>query len=76
MLSIKLLSYGELTRVDVPPDWMNELQHLSMKDHGPVLVTLNPPFDPEPALEFGRYKYDHPILSDEASSPACPLCTT
>ncbi|RPD62510.1 FAD/NAD(P)-binding domain-containing protein [Lentinus tigrinus ALCF2SS1-7] len=46
--------------------WMNDLQHLSMKDHGPVLVTLNPPFDPKPSLEFGRYKYDHPILSEEA----------
>ncbi|KAI0754864.1 FAD/NAD(P)-binding domain-containing protein [Daedaleopsis nitida] len=46
--------------------WMNDLQHLSMDAHGPVLVTLNPPFDPKPALSFGRYKYEHPILSDEA----------
>ncbi|KAH9924661.1 FAD/NAD(P)-binding domain-containing protein [Epithele typhae] len=46
--------------------WMNELQHLPTKDHGDVLVTLNPPFEPDPALTFGRYKYDHPILSDEA----------
>ncbi|KAI0372269.1 FAD/NAD(P)-binding domain-containing protein [Pilatotrama ljubarskyi] len=48
------------------PDWMNELQHLPMEKHGPVLVTLNPPFDPAPELEFGRYKYDHPVLSGEA----------
>ncbi|TBU48550.1 FAD/NAD(P)-binding domain-containing protein [Dichomitus squalens] len=47
-------------------DWMNALQHLSMKDHGPVLVTLNPPFDTKPSLTFGRYKYDHPILSEKA----------
>ncbi|KAI0349582.1 FAD/NAD(P)-binding domain-containing protein [Trametes cingulata] len=46
--------------------WMNELQHLPMEKHGPVLVTLNPPFDPKPELEFGRYKYDHPVLSGEA----------
>ncbi|KAI9058484.1 FAD/NAD(P)-binding domain-containing protein [Trametes sanguinea] len=46
--------------------WMNELQHLPTSRHGPVLVTLNPPFDPKPELEFGRYKYDHPILSKEA----------
>ncbi|KAI0335787.1 FAD/NAD(P)-binding domain-containing protein [Cubamyces sp. BRFM 1775] len=46
--------------------WMNELQHIPMKKHGPVLVTLNPPFDPDPELEVGRYKYDHPILSLEA----------
>ncbi|KAI0720581.1 FAD/NAD(P)-binding domain-containing protein [Cerioporus squamosus] len=46
--------------------WMNDLQHLPMDAHGPILVTLNPPFDPEPSLEFGRYKYEHPILSAEA----------
>lgn len=49
----------------LPLDWMNELQHLSMDAHGPVLVTLNPPFDPKPALTFGHYKYEHPIFSDE-----------
>ncbi|KAI0826896.1 FAD/NAD(P)-binding domain-containing protein [Trametes gibbosa] len=47
-------------------DWMNELQHLSPKKHGTVLVTLNPPFDPTPELVMGRYKYDHPVLSLEA----------
>ncbi|KAI0647954.1 FAD/NAD(P)-binding domain-containing protein [Trametes meyenii] len=46
--------------------WMNELQHLPTEKHGSVLVTLNPPFDPKPELEMGRYKYDHPILSEEA----------
>ncbi|KAI0667621.1 FAD/NAD(P)-binding domain-containing protein [Trametes maxima] len=46
--------------------WMNELQHLSSEKHGSVLVTLNPPFDPKPELEMGRYKYDHPIFSEEA----------
>ena len=53
-----------LAHVDVL-DWMNELQHIPMKKHGPVLVTLNPPFDPDPELVAGKYKYDHPILSLE-----------
>ena len=53
-------------------DYMNALQHLSLKDHGPVLVTLNPPFEPKPALTFGRYKYDHPVLSEEVKHPSAP----
>ena len=51
---------------------MNDLQHLSMEAHGPVLVTLNPPFEPKPELAFGSYKYDHPILSDEVRFPSLP----
>ncbi|KAJ3731034.1 FAD/NAD(P)-binding domain-containing protein [Lentinula guzmanii] len=43
---------------------MNDLQHISEKEHGPVLVTLNPPF--EPASNFGRYSYDHPVLDGKA----------
>ncbi|EIN12794.1 FAD/NAD(P)-binding domain-containing protein [Punctularia strigosozonata HHB-11173 SS5] len=46
--------------------WMNELQHLPEDKHGPVLVTLNPPFEPAPDRTFGRYQYDHPILDAEA----------
>ena len=42
---------------------MNDLQHISYTKHGPVLVTLNPPFDPEPIKTFGKWKYDHPILN-------------
>ncbi|KAI0696013.1 FAD/NAD(P)-binding domain-containing protein [Cytidiella melzeri] len=47
-------------------DWMNALQHISETDHGPVLVTLNPPFEPHPDLVVGRYKYDHPILDADS----------
>ncbi|KAJ3844054.1 FAD/NAD(P)-binding domain-containing protein [Lentinula raphanica] len=43
---------------------MNDLQHISEQEHGPVLVTLNPPF--EPATNFGRYDYDHPVLDGKA----------
>ena len=43
-------------------DGMNDLQHLNEREHGPVLVTLNPPFEPSKDLTIGRYKYDHPLL--------------
>jgi predicted NAD/FAD-binding protein len=42
---------------------MNDLQHISEADHGPVLVTLNPPFDPRPETVSGRYTYEHPVLN-------------
>ncbi|KAF9820730.1 hypothetical protein IEO21_01173 [Rhodonia placenta] len=47
-------------------DWMNELQHISEETYGPVLVTLNPPFDPDPETLGGRYEYDHPVLGMKA----------
>ncbi|GHJ86380.1 hypothetical protein NliqN6_2782 [Naganishia liquefaciens] len=42
---------------------MNSLQSLSEERHGPVLVTLNPPFAVDKAKEVGRYQYEHPIYS-------------
>ncbi|KAK0202216.1 FAD/NAD(P)-binding domain-containing protein [Desarmillaria ectypa] len=45
---------------------MNALQHISKKNIGPVLVTLNPPFEPDPITIRGRWKYDHPILDGDA----------
>jgi predicted NAD/FAD-binding protein len=44
--------------------WMNELQGID-KDK-PVFVSLNPPFEPEPALTFGKYAFDHPRYSAAA----------
>lgn len=41
---------------------MNDLQHFNEREHGPILVTLNPPFEPSKDLTIGRYKYDHPLL--------------
>jgi predicted NAD/FAD-binding protein len=38
--------------------WMNELQGID-KDK-PLFVSLNPPFEPEPALTFGKYICEHP----------------
>lgn len=37
---------------------MNRLQGIDPQK--PLLVTLNPARDPDPALVFGRYEYDHP----------------
>jgi uncharacterized protein len=38
--------------------WMNELQGID-KDK-PLFVSLNPPFEPDPDLTFGKYICEHP----------------
>jgi uncharacterized protein len=38
--------------------WMNELQGID-KDK-PLFVSLNPPFEPDAALTFGKYMCEHP----------------
>ena len=38
--------------------WMNELQGIDKNK--PLFVSLNPPFEPEPGLTFGRYICEHP----------------
>ncbi|KAL6303896.1 FAD/NAD(P)-binding domain-containing protein [Sparassis latifolia] len=43
--------------------WMNVLQRLPMERHGLVLVTVNPPFEPDPAKVVGQFSFDHPVLS-------------
>ncbi|ESK85916.1 amine oxidase [Moniliophthora roreri MCA 2997] len=45
---------------------MNDLQHIPESKYGPVLVTLNPPFEPDPDRIVGRYAYDHPVLDSQA----------
>lgn len=52
-------------------DWMNDLQHISEKEHGLVLVTLNPPFEPRDDLVAGRYKYEHPVLDSAVRHALC-----
>ncbi|KAF5328927.1 hypothetical protein D9758_016824 [Tetrapyrgos nigripes] len=49
-------------------DGMNDLQHISLKEYGPVLVTLNAPPELQPLKNTvrGRWKYDHPVLDQEA----------
>ncbi|KAF8886197.1 hypothetical protein BD779DRAFT_1611807 [Infundibulicybe gibba] len=56
--------------VDHPhTDGMNDLQHIPESKYGPVLVTLNPPFEPEASTVVGRYKYDHPVLNAQVHPP-------
>ena len=38
--------------------WMNRLQGIDANK--PLFVSLNPPFEPDPALTFGKYVCDHP----------------
>ncbi|KAK0202214.1 FAD/NAD(P)-binding domain-containing protein [Desarmillaria ectypa] len=45
---------------------MNTLQHIPEKIHGPVLVSINPPFEPEPSTVQGRWMFDHPVLDGNA----------
>ncbi|KAJ7490728.1 FAD/NAD(P)-binding domain-containing protein [Mycena latifolia] len=45
---------------------MNDLQHIPETKYGPVLVTLNPPFEPREGTFAGRFRYDHPVLDATA----------
>jgi predicted NAD/FAD-binding protein len=38
--------------------WMNALQHIDASK--PLFVSVNPPFEPDPALTFTRFACDHP----------------
>lgn len=42
---------------------MNILQHLPESEHGPVLVTLNPPFPVDPSKTIGSWTYHHPSMT-------------
>ncbi|KAK7048948.1 amino-oxidase domain-containing protein [Favolaschia claudopus] len=52
---------------------MNDLQHIPLRKFGPVLVTLNPPFEPRDGTLAGRYRYDHPVLDAQADGFASGL---
>ncbi|KAF9524252.1 amine oxidase [Crepidotus variabilis] len=45
---------------------MNDLQHIPEAKYGPVLVTLNPPFEPDPSKTVGKWHYSHPVLDSQA----------
>lgn len=45
---------------------MNILQHIPEEKHGPVLVTLNAPFEPDPSKVIGRWSYDHPMMTQRS----------
>jgi uncharacterized protein len=44
--------------------WMNELQ--GIEKSMPLFVSLNPPFEPDPQLTFGRYICAHPQFNAQA----------
>ena len=46
--------------------WMNLLQHIPENKFGPVLVTLNPLFPPDPRLVQGIWEYSHPLYNADA----------
>jgi predicted NAD/FAD-binding protein len=50
---------------------INKLQPIPFPD--PVVVTLNPFTDPDPALEFARFNYEHPVLDAGALSSQAGL---
>ncbi|KAJ1653834.1 hypothetical protein IWQ61_006128 [Dispira simplex] len=46
--------------------WMNKLQAADEQRYGPVLVTLNPPWEPDPTLCYGQWDYSHPQITTAA----------
>ncbi|CAE6531095.1 unnamed protein product [Rhizoctonia solani] len=52
---------------------MNHLQHISESNHGPVLVTLNPPFEPRPELIVDQSHYEHPVMSAQSIAAQAKL---
>lgn len=44
--------------------WMNRLQNIDSRF--PLFVTLNPAFEPDPALTFGEWSFDHPQFDSAA----------
>lgn len=49
--------------------YMNTLQSIDEETHGPVLVTLNPPYEPDPSLVAGEWAYDHPLYTEKVRLP-------
>ena len=47
---------------------MNILQHLSEREHGLVLVTLNPLFPIDESKVVGRWTYHHPMMTASSVS--------
>ncbi|KAL5639080.1 hypothetical protein ACGC1H_006562 [Rhizoctonia solani] len=54
-------------------DCMNHLQHISESNYGPVLVTLNPPFEPRPELIVDQSLYEHPVMSAQSIAAQAEL---
>lgn len=46
---------------------MNLLQSLDEAEYGPVLVTMNPPFEPDPTTVLKEFRYEHPLFTAKVS---------
>ncbi|KAH0585845.1 hypothetical protein H2248_007134 [Termitomyces sp. 'cryptogamus'] len=60
------LTYWTINNLYFRTYGMNDLQHIPESKYGPVLVTLNAPFEPHQHLIAGRWKYGHPVLDHNA----------
>jgi len=49
---------------------MNDLQHIPESKYGPVLCTLNAPFEPAEDKIAGRWDYDHPVINRKVGHPS------
>ncbi|KAF1991720.1 FAD/NAD(P)-binding domain-containing protein [Aulographum hederae CBS 113979] len=60
--SANLSPSGALSSVSLTYN-MNILQHIPTSKFGDVLVTMNPPHPPEPALTQASFEYRHPLYN-------------
>jgi hypothetical protein len=54
---------------------MNILQSIDESIYGPVLVTLNPLYEPDPSKVVGSWSYDHPLYTPETIAAQAELHT-
>ncbi|CAB4380411.1 unnamed protein product [Rhizophagus irregularis] len=54
---------------------MNILQSIDESVYGPVLVTLNPLYEPDPSKVVGSWSYDHPLYTPETIAAQAELRT-
>lgn len=45
---------------------MNILQHISVASYSHILVTMNPPYPPDPSLVQAEFSYTHPLYNAAA----------
>lgn len=56
--------------------WMNLLQSIPEGKFGPVLVTLNPPFEPKKDLVVGEWEYEHPLFTEQVRTKLAAILVT
>lgn len=70
--SVDTASSGALEQVSLTYN-MNILQHIPTSEYGNVLVTMNPPHRPDPALTQAEMSYRHPLYNAAAVRAQCRL---